>query len=138
MTNADRAREVVRPYLDRQNERLAAALRQVLAEPIVLGPGRRIQFEIDPWYHGIWLCTTEAVIMDDGWYMELMKELPDDLLEEVLEVVNDMVLHWLADAWQRVGGPQRYRPAFAFLHGYPEQFDLEQRRWLSVKEAFGA
>ncbi len=134
--------ELVRSYLDRHAARLDAALRKALAEPITLEPGRRLQFEVCPYFFGVVLCDTEEEIMPGDW---LMDELPEEVLEQVeaaggdsLEVVSQSVMDWLADGWQRVGGPQRYRPAYAFFHGYHgEQFDLEQRCWLSAEEAFG-
>jgi hypothetical protein len=141
VAQADRPQELVRPYLDRHSARLDSALRQALAEPVLLEPGRRIQFEVCPFFYRVVLCATETEILPDDW---LMDELPQGLLEQVeeaggdsLEVVSQLVVDWIADAWLRVGGPRLYRPAFAFFHGYSEQFDLEQRRWLSVEEAFG-
>jgi len=138
MTISDQARDVLRPYLSGHADRLDAALRAVLAEPIVLPSGRFLQFEICPWYQSIFLCTNETPVMDNDWLQAaLLNDLTDDMFDQIRDGINSMVLLWLADSWERVGGPQRYRPAYAFLHGYREQFDLEQRCWLSVQRVFG-
>lgn len=142
MGQSDRPQELVRPYFERHAVRLDARLRQALSEPIQLEPDRRIQFEVCPFFYRIVLCVTEEEILPDDW---LMNDLPDGLLAQMeeagadsLEIISETVVDWLADGWHRVGGPQLFHPAFAFFHGYSEQFDLEQRRWLSVEEAFEA
>jgi hypothetical protein len=140
MSEAKQPRELVRPYFDRHSIRLDTALRAALAKPIKVEPGRRLLFEVCPYFYGVVLTDTEEVILPDGW----LDELPSEVLELVeragsdsLEVVSQMVVDWLADGWQRVGGPQQYQPAFVFFHGYHDkQFDLERRCWVSAEEAF--
>ena len=140
MAEAKRPQDYLRPYFDRHSDRLDTALRAAIARPIPMEPGRRLQFEVCPYFYRIVLTDTEEEILPDGWL---------DLTSEVLELVEEaggespeaeteFLVGWLAVGWARVGGPQQYSPAFAFYHGYHDgQFDLEQRRWLSAEEAFG-
>jgi hypothetical protein len=140
MAKAGEPKELVRPYFERHSARLDVALRAALAKPIKMESGRRLQFEVCPYFYGVVLTDTEEVLLPGGW----LDELPGEVLEQVeeaggdsLEVVHQMIVNWLADGWQRVGGPQQYRPAFVFFHGYhEEQFDLERRCWISAEEAF--
>jgi hypothetical protein len=136
----DRVGGLIGPYFARHSPRLDKALDECLAEPILLEPGWRLQFEICPFFYRVVLCVTEAEIMPDGWLMDDLPQGVLDAIEEAgadpLDVISEAVPEWLADGWQRVGGSRLYRPAFAFYHGYSEQFDLERRRWLSVEEAF--
>jgi hypothetical protein len=141
MANPQKPSELVRRFLDRHSARLDAALREALAKPIRLEPGRRLQFEICPFFYRVVLTDTEQEILPKDWF----GELPGTALEQVeqeggdpLEVFSQAVVDWLADGWQRIGGPKRYRPAFAFYHGYHGlQFDLERHCWVSAEEAFG-
>jgi hypothetical protein len=132
--------ELLRPCFDKHADRLDAALRAAIAEPIPMEPGRRLQFEVCPYFYRVVLTDTEDEILPDGWL-----DLPSEVLQAVEaaggespEAETEFLVRWLADGWARVGGPQQYSPAFAFYHGYHDgQFDLEQRRWLSAAEAFG-
>jgi hypothetical protein len=132
--------ELLRPCFDRHSDRLDTALRAALAHPIPMEPGRRLQFEVCPYFYRVVLTDTEEEILPDGWL-----DLPSEVLVAVEEAggespeaETEFLVRWLADGWARVGGPRRYSPAFAFYHGYHDgQFDLEQRRWLSAEEAFG-
>jgi len=132
-------RELLRPCFDRHADRLDAALRAAIARPIPMAPGRRLQFEVCPYFYRVVLTDTEEEILPDGWL-----DLPSEVLEaieeaggESPEAETEFLMRWLADGWARVGGPLQYSPAFAFYHGYSDgQFDLEQRRWLSAEEAF--
>jgi hypothetical protein len=138
---ADRVQQIIRRELGRHSERLDAALKQALAEPIPLEPGYRLQFEACPDFYRVVLCASEAELLPDGWLMDTFPEEDLQAIEDAgadpLEVISEAVMEWIAERWQAVGGPNSYSPAYAFFHGYLEQFDLEQRRWLSVTEAFG-
>jgi hypothetical protein len=124
-------------------ERLRSALREALARPIALEPGRRLQFEADPFGFGVTLCATEETILPGGW---LDEALPADWFERAEQAGSDWdatireeLCPWFAAGWQAAGGPAVYRPAYLFFHGYHrEQYDLERRRWLPSAEAFGA
>lgn len=135
-----RPQDYLRPYFDRHSTRLDAALLASIARPILLEPGRWLQFEVCPYFYRIVLTDTEEEILPDGWL-----DLPSEVLElveaaggESPEAETEFLVEWLADGWERVGGQKQYSPASAFYHGYNDgQFDLEQRRWLSAEEAFG-
>ena len=121
-------------------ERLQAALRSELARPIHLPEGRRLQFEIDPFFFGISSCATEEPLLSDDW---LENALPDDWFERAEaaaggwnEMISAELCPWFADCWEAVNGPASFSPAFLFFHGYHlDQYDLERRRWLSPIQA---
>jgi hypothetical protein len=122
--------------------RLCDGLRAELARPHPEQPGRPLQFEADPWSWGITSCATEEPVIDgDG----LEGELPADWFErcEAAGVNWDALLEaeicpWFAGCWQAVGGPERFSPAFLFLHGYhDQQYHLERCCWGPLAEAFG-
>ena len=137
---AESPQELLRLCFDRHSERLDAALRAALIRPIPMEPGRRLQFEVCPYFYRVVLTDTEEELLPDGWL-----DLPPEVLVAVEnaggaspEAETEFLVRWLADGWARVGGPRQYSPAFAFYHGYHDgQFDLEQRRWMSAVEAFG-
>lgn len=57
----------LRSHFTRGADYLEAALRIVLARPIQLEPGRRLQFEVCPYYYGVVLTDAEEEILPDGW-----------------------------------------------------------------------
>lgn len=141
MGDAHRAMNLIRPYLERHTAQLEESLWAALAEPMELEPGRRLQFEVCPYFYRVTLCVTEYEILPDDW---LGNDPPEDVLEQVeqlgsdpMEVTTQAIVEWLADGWEHIGGPARFQPAFAFFHGYhDEQFDLVRRCWVSAEEAF--
>lgn len=140
MATGKRPQERLRPYFDRHSARLDTALRAALARPIPMESGRRLQFEVCPFFYRVVLTDTEEEILPDDWL-----DLSGEVLEQVEaaggsspEAETQFLVEWLADGWARVGGPGQYSPAFAFFHGYHgEQFDLEKRCWLPAEQAFG-
>jgi hypothetical protein len=117
-------------------------MRTELARPINLDDGRRLQFEIDPFFFGISSCATEEALLSADW---LNEALPEDWFERAdtlaggwNEMISQELCPWFVECWQAVDGPARFSPAFLFFHGYHlQQFDLGRGRWLSSAEAFG-
>jgi hypothetical protein len=113
-----------------------------LARPHPEQPGRPLQFEADPWSWGIASCATEETVFKGE---SLERELPDDWFEraEASEVnwdalLTDEICPWFAGCWHAVRGPERFSPAYLFLHGYhDQQYDLERRCWLPTSVVFG-
>jgi hypothetical protein len=132
--------ELVAP-LAATTPRLCDGLRAELARPHPEQPGRPLQFEADPWSWGITSTATEEPVLDGEG---LERELPADWFErcEAAGVNGDALLadamcSWFAECWQAVGGPERFSPAYLFLHGYHDrQYHLERRCWVPVEEAF--
>jgi len=128
--------------LSANTDRLCGAMRADLARPINLDEGRRLQFEIDPFFFGISSCATEEALLSADW---LNEALPEDWFERAEslaggwnEMISQELCPWFAQCWQAVDGPARFSPAFLFFHGYHlHQFDLERRCWISSAEAFG-
>jgi hypothetical protein len=117
-------------------------LRTELARPHPEQPGRPLQFEADPWSWSISSCATEEpAFVGEG----LMAELPRDWFEradaagvDFDALLCDEICPWFAGCWQAVGGPERFSPAFLFLHDHhDQQYHLERRCWLPAAEAFG-
>jgi len=145
---AKKRHEHLRPYFDRHSDRLDAALRAALAHPIPMELGRRLQFEVCPYFYRVVLTDTEEEILPDGWL-----DLPGEVLElveeaggESPEAETEFLVAWLAHGWARVGGPRQagqrgcllLRLAIAQelicdlrqIHIYPirlAQFEAEQR-----------
>ena len=125
--------------LDRATEQ---AIRWELATIIDLGDSGRLQFEIDPITLAVQLTQTENEIVEHNAVYDALAESVEDTAEagglDVYAVVNELALPWLADRWRSSGGPERYRPAYAFFHGGPEQprYDLERRRWVAAAEVW--
>jgi len=139
---AETLRAELLAVLSANTSRLCDGLRAELARPFTLGPGRRLQFEADPWSWGITCCATEEPVFDRD---RLSDDLPGDWFERAEEagvnwdaMLADEVCPWFAECWQSAGGPVRFSPAFLFLHGYHDrQYDLECRCWVPAAEAFG-
>jgi hypothetical protein len=135
-------RAELRSALLAHTEALRVALQDELARFVQLEPGRRLQFEIDPFFFGISSCVTEEVILPGNW---LDRALPADWFERAdaakggwNAMISAELCPWFAECWKAVDGPAKFSPAFLFFHGYHgEQFDLESARWLSSSEAFG-
>lgn len=134
---ADPLRAELRAALAANTGRLVDAIRVELAREVELEPGKRMQFEVDPFFYGISSCASEEPLLVD-W---LDGSLPTDWYERVEEalggwdgLVSEELCPWFAECWREASGPQRYSPAFLFFHGYHNnQYDLEGRRWLSGK-----
>jgi len=140
--SAERLRKELLAVLSANTPRLCDGLRAELARPVTLGPGRRLQFEADPWSWGITSCATAEPVFDGD---RLSDELPGDWFERAEEagvnwdaLLSDEVCPWFAGCWQAVGGPARFSPAYLFLHGYhDQQYDLERHCWVPAEVAFG-
>src|SRR5438128_4810091 len=72
---ASRLRAELVGALARRSHQLRQAIRGELGRSIVLEPGRRLQFEVDPWSLRVTLCVTEHDMLPDEW---LSAELPED------------------------------------------------------------
>src|SRR5262249_5605529 len=138
---ASRLRDELVAALIANADRLRQALSAELAKPIALEAGRRLQFEIDPWFFGVTLCATEEIILPGNW---LDGALPGDWFERAEEaevnwdaMISEELCPWFAECWQAVGGPATFSPAYLFLHDYHrQQYDLERRCWLSLAETY--
>jgi len=73
-----RPQDYLRPYFDRHSDRLDAALRAAIARPIEMESGRRLQFEVCPFFYRVVLTDTEEEILPDDWL-----DLPSEVLEQV-------------------------------------------------------
>jgi len=128
--------------LEASAPRLCESLRAELARPHPEQPGRPLQYEADPWSWGITSIATEEPVFDDD---RLADELPGDWFERCESagvnwdsLLSDAVCPWFAGCWHAVGGPERFSPAFLFLHGYhDQQYHLERRCWVPAAVAFG-
>ena len=135
-STADELRAELRAALAANISSLRDAVRAELARGVTLEPGRRMQFEVDPFFYGITSCGSEEPLLMD-W---LDGSLPADWYDRAEEalggwdaLVSEELCPWFAECWQEAGGPQRYSPAFLFFHGcHNNQYDLEGRRWLSA------
>jgi hypothetical protein len=135
---ADQLRAELRAALAVNTGRLHDAIRVELARGVVLEPGRRMQFEVDPFFYGIASRGSEEPVLTD-W---LDGSLPTDWYERAERALGgwdapvwEELCPWFAECWREAGGPQRYSPAFLFFHDYHnDQYDLEGRRWLSGTE----
>ncbi len=128
--------------LAENTDEMVLAIEDELARGIALEPARRWQFEADPWTWGIHSCATEDPLGSPSW---LEDSLPAHWYERCEEaslnwdsLLLEEICPWFARCWEQARGPERYRPAFLFLHGYHDrQYDLEHRRWIPAAEAFG-
>jgi hypothetical protein len=122
-------------------DRLRRALRAELAQSISLGPGRRLQFEIDDFCFGVTLCATEGILLPGDWLDEVLPadwfERADDSLDGSHDIICEELCPWFAECWEAIGGPAAFSPAYLFFHWYPQQYDLERRSWTPAGEAFG-
>ncbi len=128
--------------LDANTPRLCDGLRAELSRPHPEQPGRPLQFEVDSYSWGISSCATEEPVdVGEG----LMTELPGDWFERAdaagvnwNAMLCEEICPWFAGCWQVVGGPERFSPAFLFLHDYhDQQYDLKRRCWVPAAVAFG-
>jgi len=135
---ADQLRTELRAALAANTDRLRDAIRGELARKVVLEPGRRMQFEVDPFFFGIASCASEEPVLVEwldgslptGWY-----ERAEQALGGWDALVREELCPWFAERWREAAGPERYSPAFLFFHGYHnDQYDLERCRWLSGTE----
>lgn len=119
-----------------------AAIRRELAEPIDLSHSERLQFEACPHFFGVKLVQTEEEIVSDSAISGAVTRELWDLAKaadlSVYAAIEAELPSWLADRWQAVGGPSRYRPAYLLFHGALDEprYDLEQRRWCEVSEVW--
>jgi hypothetical protein len=141
MTEAE-MRASIRDVLRSLNAVAEAAIRRELSEPIDLGHSERLQFEACPLFFGIKLVQTEEEIIPDS---AIQDAIPPELQTaaeaadlDVFAGIEAELPAWLADRWQAVGGPTRYRPAYLLFHGGLEEprYDLEQRRWCEMSEVW--
>ncbi len=112
----------------------------MVADPFPVVDGRPLQFEIDPDSFRVTVGESDAGVLP-GWWLH--HDLPDDWSERVDEAglilgmfVAEVLLPWLADVWEEVGGRWTHSPAYAFWSGFEVRYDLESRRWLTVAEFF--
>lgn len=120
------------------------ALRRELACDILLTGNDRLLFCIGGDTLGILLFQTNRVIVPD---YSITNAIPEEAFENAdaagvdgYSLLLDLLLPWFAARWEAVGGPRRYRPAYAFYFGWKDekQYDLEQRRWCDRKEVWPA
>src|SRR5688500_6503538 len=135
-------RAEIRDALQSLNRTMEDAIRNELAKSLDLGHSGRLQFEICPFFMDITLVQTEEGLLPDS---AIWNAIPQSLQEraeaadlDVHTAVSEEVLPWFAVRWQAVGGPQRFRPAYAFFHGGLDEprYDLEQRRCCEVGEVW--
>jgi len=139
---AETLRAELLAVLSANASRLSDGLRAELARPVKLEPGRVPRFEADPWSWGTTCCATDEPVFEGE---RLSDELPGDWFERADEaginwdgLLSDEVCPWFAECWEAVGGAERFRPAYIFLHGYhDQQYDLERCRWVTAAAAFG-
>lgn len=117
------ALEPVTPYL-------REGFRKVLTTPLekLNLPWEAAEFEVDPFFYGI-----VAIPLDDAIVPEMKLDFnsDDDIGDEAtFEVFGDVVMEWMADTWQEVGGDKFPYPGRGFFHGYPERYDFQTRQWL--------
>jgi hypothetical protein len=135
-------RAAIRCALQSPNAPTEAAIRRELAEPFALGHSKRLQFEVCPHFFGIKVVQTEEEIVPDS---AIADAAPPEI--RATAEIADLDVHagieaelfpWLAERWQAAGGPDHYRPAYAFFHGGLDEprYDLEQRRWCEVSEVW--
>jgi hypothetical protein len=81
---ADQLRAELRAALVAYSDQLREALRGELAQKVVLEPGRRMQFEVDPFFYGITTCASEEPVLED-W---LDSSLPTDWFDRAEEALG--------------------------------------------------
>ncbi|HEY1068680.1 MAG TPA: hypothetical protein VGE52_21330 [Pirellulales bacterium] len=132
----------IREALNSLNAAVEAALREALASPIDLGHSQRLQFEVSYPTFGITLVQTGAEIIEESAIDDALPPSLFDLAAEadldLWPVIEAALFPWFADRWGAAAGPQRCRPAYAFMHGGLDElrYDLEQRRWCEVSEVW--
>jgi hypothetical protein len=109
---------------------LREGFRKVLTTPLeqLNLPWEAAEFEVDPFFYGI-----VAIPLDDGIVPSMMPDLvPYDVIDDeaTSEVFGDVVMEWMADTWQEMGGDIFPYPGCGFFHGYPERYDFRTRQWL--------
>jgi hypothetical protein len=97
-------------------------------------PWQAAEFEVDPMFYGV-----HAIALDEPLIPELIPSaIPFDVLEATEaagistdQLLGDLVMEWLADAWEQAGGAAFPYPGQAFFHDYPRRYDLTTRQWLA-------
>jgi hypothetical protein len=135
---AEQLRAELRAALDANTDRLIAAILVELARDVTLEAGRRLQFEVDPFFYGISSCASEESVLVD-WLDEHLPANWYERAEAALggwdALVWEELCPWFAAGWRQAGGPAKFSPAFLFFHDYHrDQYDLEGERWLSGAE----
>jgi hypothetical protein len=110
---------------------LRDGLRTVLTTPVerLNLPWKAAEFEVDPMFYGI-----VAIPLDESLIPCIIPELvPFEVIEDeaVADVFGEVVMEWMADTWQELGGDKFPYPGQGFFHGYPERFDFNSRKWLT-------
>ena len=109
---------------------LREGFRKVLTTPLekLNLPWEAAEFEVDPFFYGI-----VAILLDDAIVPEIQLDFNsgDDIGDEATpEVFGDVVMEWMADTWQEMGGDKFPYPGRGFFHGYPQRYDFRTRQWL--------
>ena len=122
-------RQRARTALEPLTPLLREGFRKVLTTPVeqLNLPWEAAEFEVDPFFFGI-----VAIPLDDAIIPDMTPNLiPDEILDDeaTFEVFGDVVMEWLADTWQEVGGERFPYPGRGFFHGYPERYDFRTRKW---------
>lgn len=132
----------IREALRSLNTIAETAICREIAAPIDLGHSQRLQFEACPNFFGIKVVQTEEEVLPDS---AVQDAIPPELRAaaesadlDVFAGIEAELPPWLAERWQAVGGPDRYRPAYLLFHGCADEprYDLEQRRWCEVSEVW--
>ena len=138
----NRLRAELVAVLTANTDRLRQSLRAELAKPVEFEQGGYLQFEVDPWFFGATSCATEEIILPGDWLAEALPkdwfERAEAALESWNELISEEMCPWFAEGWQAVGGPAMFSPAYLFFHDYHyDQYNLEQKRWVSAAKEFG-
>jgi hypothetical protein len=124
-------REKARAALEAVTPILREGLRTVLTTPIerLNLPWEAAEFEVDPMFFGIM-----AIPLDEPLIPCIIPDLvPFEVIEDeaVFGVFGDVVMEWMADTWQELGGAKFPYPGRGFFHDYPERYDFATRAWLT-------
>jgi hypothetical protein len=130
------AKREIRARLTAATPQIREGMRRLLNTPVgeLNLPWDAAEFEVDPVFYGV-----VSIPLEESIVSELVPDvIPYDVFSGADEcginidaVLGDVVMEWLAETWQEVGGHQFPYPAQGFSHGYARRYDFTTRQWVT-------
>ena len=129
-------KNVIKESLERLNETVESAILCEIENGIYLAKDEVLQFEVCPTYYRIHLIQTENDILEEFFLDSQIEEDAEESGIDIFDIQNEEILIWFSNRWNKINGPNIFKPAYIYFHGglYQDRYNLENKTWVKAEE----